>query len=130
VTSTKLIAVVAGLCGLTGSVLADNAPSAIRGKQLYFATGCVHCHGSIGQGSQAGPRLAPNPPSAAAMTQIVRATNTNMPAYPVSVLDDTAIADIVAFLTKIKPGRAADRIPALNGLVDENAPAGPSPSGK
>ena len=40
---------------------ATRAPSAARGRQLFMTVGCVHCHGSAGQGSNSGTRLAPDP---------------------------------------------------------------------
>ena len=58
---------------------ASAAPSAARGRQLYYSVGCVHCHGGMGQGSSAGARLAPEPLPAAAIAAFIRATNTPMP---------------------------------------------------
>jgi mono/diheme cytochrome c family protein len=92
------------------------APSATRGRQLFLRVGCVHCHGTEGQGSSAGTRLAPDSLPAAAIAQFIRATNTTMPAYSAKVLSDADVADIAAFLATIPPARPADSIPALRDL--------------
>lgn len=92
------------------------APSAARGRQLYLSVGCVHCHGTQGQGSTAGARLAPEPLPAAALAQFIRATNTTMPAYSEKVLGDADVADIAAFLASLPPPKPVERIPALRDL--------------
>jgi mono/diheme cytochrome c family protein len=91
-------------------------PSAKRGRALYMTTGCVHCHGGVGQGSSAGLKLAPDPLPAEAIAQFIRATNTQMPAYSDKVLSDADVADIAAFLATIPPGKSPDDIPALKTL--------------
>jgi mono/diheme cytochrome c family protein len=99
----------------------SSAPSAARGRQLFMSVGCVHCHGSQGQGSFAGARLAPEPLPAAALAQFIRATNTTMPAYSEKVLGDADVADIAAFLASLPAPKPVERIPALRDLQ------GPSP---
>lgn len=95
---------------------AARSPSAARGRQLFMTVGCVHCHGSEGQGSFAGARLAPEPLPAAAIATFIRAANTNMPAYSEKVLGDADVADIAAFLASIPPPKPVERIPALRDL--------------
>jgi len=92
------------------------APSAARGKQLYHAVGCVHCHGTEGQGGNSGVRLAPGPLPAAAIAQFIRATGTTMPAYSAALLGDADVADIAAFLATIPASRPVGRIPVLRDL--------------
>jgi mono/diheme cytochrome c family protein len=117
---TNLIAMLVGGAGLLGAapLLAAEraAPSAVRGWQLYTSVGCVHCHGSQGQGSTAGARLAPEPLPAAAIAQFIRATNTTMPAYSAQVLSDADVADIAAFLATVPAAKPVARIPALRDL--------------
>lgn len=98
------------------AVAAEPVPSAVRGRQLYFAVGCVHCHGSEGQGSTAGARIAPDPLPPAALAAFVRATSTGMPAYGAEVLSDADVADIAAYLRSVPPVKPADAIPALRAL--------------
>lgn len=92
------------------------APSATRGRQLYMTVGCVHCHGSMGQGSTAGTRLAPQSLPAEVIAQFIRNTGTTMPAYSARVLSDADVADIAAFLATIPPARPVERLPALRDL--------------
>ena len=117
---TNLMAMLVGGAGLLGAapLLAAEraAPSAVRGWQLYTSVGCVHCHGSQGQGSTAGARLAPEPLPAAAIAQFIRATNTTMPAYSAQVLSDADVADIAAFLATVPAAKPVARIPALRDL--------------
>ena len=117
---TNLMAMLVGGAGLLGAapLLAAEraAPSAVRGWQLYTSVGCVHCHGSHGQGSTAGARLAPEPLPAAAIAQFIRATNTTMPAYSAQVLSDADVADIAAFLATVPAAKPVARIPALRDL--------------
>ena len=117
---TNLIAMLVGGAGLLGPaplMAAERAaPSAVRGWQLYTSVGCVHCHGSQGQGSTAGARLAPEPLPAAAIAQFIRATNTTMPAYSAQVLSDADVADIAAFLATVPAAKPVARIPALRDL--------------
>jgi mono/diheme cytochrome c family protein len=125
---TNLMAMLVGGAGLLGAapLLAAEraAPSAVRGWQLYTSVGCVHCHGSQGQGSTAGARLAPEPLPAAAIAQFIRATNTTMPAYSAQVLSDADVADIAAFLATVPAAKPVARIPALRDL---QAPGPTSP---
>ncbi|MCU0759245.1 MAG: cytochrome c [Steroidobacteraceae bacterium] len=95
---------------------AARPPSAARGRKLYMTVGCVHCHGSEGQGSTAGAKLAPDPLSAEAIAAFIRTPNTQMPAYSAAVLGDADVADIAAFLRSLRPPKAADDIPALRAL--------------
>jgi mono/diheme cytochrome c family protein len=100
---------------------APAAPSASRGRQLFMSVGCVHCHGTQGQGSSAGARLAPEPLPAAALAQFIRLTNTTMPAYSARVLSDADVADIAAFLATIPSAKPVEAIPALRDLVPPGA---------
>lgn len=116
--STKLAPVLLLAAGLAASAsAAEPAPSAERGRTLYLTAGCRHCHGTVGQGSAAGRRLAPKPLPAAAITQFIRANGTNMPAYSETLLNDAAVADIAAYLNRIPPSAPADSIPALRNLT-------------
>ena len=117
---TNLMAMLVSCAGLLGPaqlMAAERAaPSAVRGWQLYTSVGCVRCHGSQGQGSTAGARLAPEPLPAAAIAQFIRATNTTMPAYSAQVLSDADVADIAAFLATVPAAKPVARIPALRDL--------------
>jgi mono/diheme cytochrome c family protein len=93
------------------------APAAdpVNGKRVFFADGCVYCHGTTGAGGgPAGPRLAPNPLPLEGVIAKVRTPSGRMPVYSPAVLRDTEIADIVAYLQSIPKGTDAKDIPLLN----------------
>jgi mono/diheme cytochrome c family protein len=87
----------------------------VNGKRVFFADGCVYCHGTTGAGGgPAGPRLAPNPLPLEGVTAKVRTPSGRMPVYSPAVLRDAEIADIVAYLQSIPKGTDAKDIPLLN----------------
>jgi ubiquinol-cytochrome c reductase cytochrome c subunit len=92
-----------------------NAASASdKGKQLYVKHGCWQCHGFVGQGGVAGPKLAPEPMPLEAMKNFVRTTNRRMPPYREAVLSDADFAEIHAYLVSIPKAADAKSIPLLN----------------
>lgn len=106
-------------CFAAAGAAADQTSSAAgnpaNGKRLFFADGCFYCHGTAGQGGGiAGPRLAPNPLPLEGIRAKVRTQSGRMPVYSPAVLQDSEIADIVAYLQSIPPGKEAKDIPMLN----------------
>ena len=102
---------VAGLVLGCGGAL---AASAEKGKAAFIQHGCWQCHGTEGQGGQAGARLAPDPMPLETFTAFVRTSNRAMPPYPEAVLSNEDLADIHAYLQTIpKPADYKD-IPLLN----------------
>jgi ubiquinol-cytochrome c reductase cytochrome c subunit len=79
---------------------AQNAGNADNGKRLFLQNGCYECHGTIGQGGT-GPRLAPRPLAAAALTAYIRKPGPGMPPYPEKVMTDAEAADVRAYLASI-----------------------------
>jgi len=94
-----IIAASIGGMGLL-AVFAQNAGDADNGKKLFFKNGCYECHGTVGQGGT-GPRLAPRPLAAAALTAYVRKPGAGMPPYSAKVMSDAEVADIRAYLATI-----------------------------
>jgi len=90
------------------------AASAEKGKAAYMTYGCWGCHGTIGQGGIAGPKLAPDPMPAEAFTAYVRTTNRAMPPYREAVLSNEDLADIYAYLQSIPKPTDYKTIPLLN----------------
>ena len=82
------------------SSYAQDSGNADNGKKLFFKNGCYECHGTVGQGGT-GPRLAPKPLAAAALTAYVRKPGGGMPPYSVKVMSDAEVADIRAYLATI-----------------------------
>jgi mono/diheme cytochrome c family protein len=90
------------------------AASAENGKAAFIQHGCWQCHGTEGQGGQAGARLAPDPMPLETFTAFLRTSNRAMPPYPEAVLSNEDLADIHAYLQTIpKPADYKD-IPLLN----------------
>lgn len=119
----KLIDVAALLIGLGSLSMAAGAASetpatggnAANGKRVFVTDGCYYCHGTTGAGGGiAGPRLAPNPLPLEGVKAKVRTASGRMPVYSATVLKDSEIADIVAYLQSIPNGKDAKDIPLLN----------------
>ena len=60
---------------LSGGAVAGDAA---KGKIAYVKNGCYQCHGFVGQGGQAGPKLAPKAMPEEAFVNFVRTTNRAM----------------------------------------------------
>ena len=111
----KAIGVLAALWAC--AVLAEQSDPAVqRGQANYMRVGCYQCHGTDGQGNDAGPALTPNTLPAVAIANFIRFSAGRMPVYPEEVLSDSEIADIVAFLESIPPPPSADSIDILRDL--------------
>jgi ubiquinol-cytochrome c reductase cytochrome c subunit len=94
---------------LTAGLL--HAQDAANGKRLFSSVGCYECHGRVGQGGSAGPRLAPRPVPLEALVAYVRHPSGAMPPYTAKLVTDAQLADIHAYLASI-PSPAKD-IPLL-----------------
>jgi mono/diheme cytochrome c family protein len=105
-----LAALAAGLLG-TGAAL---AASAENGKKVYMQVGCWGCHGMVGQGGVTGPKLAPDPMPYDTFVSFVRTTNRTMPPYRESVLSDSDLADIYAYIQSLPKPADYKSIPLLN----------------
>lgn len=85
------------------------------GKRLFHDDGCYQCHGLVGQGGVAGPRLAPWASGADPSILYVRRPKGQMPPYTEKVLPDVDLMNIVAYLKSIPPPKKAADIPLLGG---------------
>jgi ubiquinol-cytochrome c reductase cytochrome c subunit len=107
-----------GLAAMAASLLlgpADaSAASAEKGKALFIQYGCFQCHGTVGQGGNAGPKLAPDPLPYEALANFVRTTNRQMPPYREAVLPNDDLADIYAYLQSVPKTPDYKTIPLLN----------------
>jgi mono/diheme cytochrome c family protein len=89
------------------------AASAERGKTAFMQAGCWQCHGTAGQGSIAGPKLAPDPLPFETLSAFVRSSPRAMPPFREEVLSDEDLADIYAYLQSIPAAASPDSIPLL-----------------
>jgi len=113
---TSTIARALAAIGLAATLAAHaEAPNgdAARGKGIYLKQMCDACHGTVGQGSQYGPRLAPQPFPWEAFAHQVRTPRSSMPPFAASHLSDAELADVYAYVASIKPGKKAADIPLL-----------------
>ncbi|MBW4039027.1 MAG: cytochrome c [Acidobacteria bacterium] len=71
----------------------------MRGKELFAAQGCVHCHGPAGVGGAEGPdlQLVRKRMKKAQIAQQIHDGGKSMPAYG-DILSDAQISDLVAYL--------------------------------
>jgi ubiquinol-cytochrome c reductase cytochrome c subunit len=90
------------------------AASAEKGRAAYTKYGCWQCHGTVGQGGVAGPKLAPDPLPYEGFAAFTRTTNRAMPPYRASVLPEGDLADIHAYLQSIPKPPDPKAIPLLN----------------
>jgi mono/diheme cytochrome c family protein len=110
-TCTGLAALAAGLVIAHNAALAADAA---KGKKLYNSTyGCFQCHGTVGQGGVAGPKLAPNPLPYDALAAFLRTSNRQMPPYPEAVLPTADLQDMYAYLESIPAAPDPKTIPLL-----------------
>ena len=89
------------------------AASAENGKRLFMKVGCWQCHGTVGQGGAAGPKIAPDPLPYETLTAFLRTTNRAMPPYRETVLSNSDLADIYAYLQSIPKPPESDSLPLL-----------------
>ena len=101
---------------LSAAALAQSsapAGNADNGKRLFMRNGCYECHGTMAQGGT-GPRLAPRPLPAAALTAYVRKPGQGMPPFSAKVMSDAEVADVRAFLATLPEPPPVKDIPLLN----------------
>ena len=110
----RVFALAAVAAGLVVNQAAALAASAEKGKAAYVKHGCWQCHGFMGQGGVAGPKLAPNPMPPEAFSAFVRFTNRAMPPYQKAILSDEDLADIHAYLQVLPKSPDYKSIPLLN----------------
>jgi mono/diheme cytochrome c family protein len=112
-TITRALAAASLAASLAAAHAEAPAGDATRGKAAYLKQMCSACHGTVGQGSQYGPRLAPQPFAWEAFAHQVRAPRSSMPPYVARYLADAELADIYAYVASIPPGKKASEIALL-----------------
>ena len=90
------------------------AQQAEKGKAAYVQHGCWQCHGFVGQGGVAGPKLAPEAKPLEYFAAFIRNTRGAMPPYSETLLSKQDLADIHAYLKALPRGPEAASIPLLN----------------
>ena len=97
-----------------GSALAQQAPrgNAANGKVLFETVGCFQCHGYVGQGGAAGPKLVP-PLEFEPFELQLRMPRFVMPPYHEAVLSAQQVADIYAYVVTFPKPPDPKSIPLL-----------------
>lgn len=108
------VTLLSAFLSLACSNLLQGQDPAANGKKLFTKYGCYECHGTQGQGTTAGARLAPKPIALAALIAYVRQPKGQMPPYTSKVVSDADLADIRAYLASIADPPPAKNIPLLN----------------
>ena len=84
------------------------------GKKLFEVKACYQCHGWLGQGGLAGPRLAQTKLNLTGFRAILRdPPSSNMPPYRPAVLSDQEVADVFAYIQSFPAPKPAADIPLL-----------------
>jgi mono/diheme cytochrome c family protein len=116
--ATALLSASVSASSPLGAQASAPAGDAAKGKVTFERTGCYQCHGTEGQGGNAGARIAaPVPMQWPAFSNFVRATRRNMPPYTEKVLSNQDLADIYAYLRSIPAAPDFTTIPLLNGMM-------------
>jgi mono/diheme cytochrome c family protein len=90
------------------------AQNPTNGKRLFEAKACYECHGWVGQGGLAGPRLAQTKLNLQGFRTILRnPPPSQMPPYRAAVLTDAEAADIFAFIQALPAPPPVESIPLL-----------------
>jgi mono/diheme cytochrome c family protein len=80
--------------------LAQTGDAVANGQALFFRYGCASCHGLTGQGQAVGKEISGD--SALKITSKVREGPKTMPAFDTTVLSDSDLQELIAFLQSIK----------------------------
>lgn len=89
------------------------------GHDLFKSRGCYECHGYVGQGSlTTGPALAPLRLPLEGVRAYVRHPAGQMPPYSASLLPDSEVEAIVAYLKALK-SPPAESIGPLKRFITE-----------
>lgn len=94
-----------GVAASSGAKVArggESDPQVAGGGALFGALDCGACHGHVGQGTNAGPRLAGRDFSLKAFTYQLRRPMEEMPPYSEKVLDDAQVAQLHAYVSTLK----------------------------
>ena len=97
----------------TSAALVGNVDA---GKRLYEKHTCFFCHGTAGQGSIDGARLAVVGRNLQSFTRYVRQPSGRMPAFTDKILTDQDVADIFAYVRSLPSAKPVKDIPLLDQL--------------
>src|SRR5437764_15462870 len=88
--------------------------NAETGKRLFMKNNCYYCHGTSGQGSRDGARIAQTALNLQGVMRYVRKPTGAMPGYTEKILTDQQLTDIYAYLKSLPAAKAPKDITLLN----------------
>jgi hypothetical protein len=88
---------------LANPSLASTGDPVRDGRTLFFRYGCAGCHGLNGQGGPVGKDLSGA--SAQKVSSKVRTAPKTMPTFDASVLPDSDLEKVIAFIQSLPPGQ-------------------------
>jgi mono/diheme cytochrome c family protein len=94
----------------------NTAGNAENGKRLFMKQNCYYCHGTTGQGTRDGARLAQTALNLQGLTRYVRKPAGAMPAFTEKILSDQELGDIYAYLKSLPAAKAPKDIPLLDQI--------------
>ena len=95
---------------------APAAGNADNGKRLFLKQNCYYCHGTAGQGSRDGARVAQTALNLQGVMRYVRKPLGAMPAYTEKILTDQELTDIYAYLKSLPAAKAPKDIKLLDQI--------------
>lgn len=104
-----------GLLLLVAAAFAQSKTGDVtNGKKLFVKNGCYQCHGHVGQGGLAGPRLSQTRHTQASFVAFVRNPPPGgMPSYRAKIMSDQELADVFAYIKTFPEPAPAKSIPLL-----------------
>ena len=100
------------------------------GQSMYAKAGCETCHGSNGQGTAAGPRIAGTARDVPGFIGYVRKPTGTMPPQGPQSVSDQALGDIHAFLRSVSAAVVGRALSAPPDSRVQKDPAYQAPSGR
>src|SRR6185503_20593458 len=79
--------------------------NAETGKRLFMKHNCYYCHGTAGQGTRDGARIAQTALNLQGLMRYVRKPTGAMPGYTEKILTDQELTDIYAYLKSLPPAK-------------------------
>ena len=100
------------------TAFAQSAPAgnAATGQKIFMKQNCYYCHGTTGQGTRDGARLAQTALNLQGVIRYVRKPAGAMPAFTEKILSDQELTDIYAYLKSLPAAKPAKDIPLLDQI--------------
>ena len=111
-----LLAVLIAAPVLAAGQAAAPAGNVENGKRVFMKQNCYYCHGTMGQGSRDGARIAQPALNLQGLTRYVRKPTGGMPAFTEKILTDQELTDIYAYLKSLPAAKAPKDIPLLDQI--------------